>query len=170
MIRVVSLYDAVVDAEAIPDEGGRAAAEAWAKSFEGVAERMRADGADRDAVRRAAHANLLYDLHPELVQIGQSLGLTFADVIERLTAENDVVGQMPYLRQLRQLLFGRLRNAGQKWTRNDLIDLQFLSCATGYADVVIGERNAISYLGRGRGVGGARLATSLSEGVALLDG
>lgn len=63
-------------------------------------------------------------------------------------------------------LYGRLRNVGQRWEKNDLTDIMFLACAGGYADVVAGERQAVGYLRQAGDVPpGARLATPLAETV-----
>jgi len=69
---------------------------------------------------------------------------------------------------MRQMLFARLRNEGP-WKANDLIDIMFLCCGAGYADVVVGERRAIASLRQGRlPPPRARLAVNLSEAVAML--
>jgi hypothetical protein len=63
-----------------------------------------------------------------------------------------------------------MRNTTQKWEPNHLIDIQFLACASGYADIVIGERQTIDYLQKvDDAPTGAALAKTLPEGVALLD-
>jgi hypothetical protein len=70
---------------------------------------------------------------------------------------------------MRQMLFARLRNADQTWEANDLVDIMFLCCASGYADVVVGERRAIGYLRQARQPRPrARLATSLQVALRVL--
>lgn len=171
MTNVLGLYDAIIDAEAIEDEGGvaAAAAELWARAHAELAERLRTDRADRQLVWRVVHGRLLLDLADDLAQAGMSLELAPSQVIERLSGPGDPVGGMPFLARIRQLLFARVRNVGQRWEGNDLIDSIFLSCAAGYADVVIGERSAMGYLRQGRHLPpGAQLARTLAEGVQLL--
>jgi hypothetical protein len=71
---------------------------------------------------------------------------------------------------MRQMLFARMRNADQRWEGNDLVDIMFLCCAAGYADLVVGERRAIGYLRQARQPRPrARLATSLREAIELLE-
>lgn len=171
MTNVLGLYDALIDMEAIEDEGGaaEAAAKRWANAFAVLAARLHADRADRELSWRAVHANFLLDLRDELAGTGMSLNLAPEEVVERLCADDDPIGRMPFLARMRQLLFVRVRNFGQRWAPNDLIDSMFISCAAGYADVVIGERSMIGYLRQGRELPpGARLATTLAEGLELL--
>jgi hypothetical protein len=65
-----------------------------------------------------------------------------------LLDESDRVGSMPYLGRARGILARRMQNTTQSWKGNHLIDIHFLSCAAGYADLVIGERQTIDYLQR----------------------
>lgn len=171
MTNVLGLYDAIVDIEAIEDEGGvaAAAAERWARAHADLAAQLHADGADRQLAWRVVHGRLLIDLADELARAGVALELAPKEVIERLCAPDDPIAQMPFLARMRHLLFVRVRNFGQRWEGNDLIDSIFLSCAAGYADVVVGERSTSGYLRQGRDLpAGARLATTLAEGVDLL--
>lgn len=171
MTNVLGLYDSMIDAEAIEDEGGAAAAAAagWARAHAELADRLRAAGADRHVVWQVVHTRLLLDLAGELAQASMSLELVPDEVIERLSGAGDPIGDMPFLARMRQLLFARVRNIGQRWEGNDLVDSIFLSCAAGYADIVIGERSAVGYLRQGRDLPtGAQLGTTLAEGVRLL--
>ena len=166
MLGVLSLYEAMVDPEALPDIGGDAASANWAQKFERLAAQLKASGARPDVTRRVTHANLLLDMLDDLARAGLSVGLDTEAVILRLTEPNDPVSRMPFVSRVRGILYGRLRNAGQRWEKNDLMDIMFLACAGGYADVVAGERQAIGYLRQAGDVPpGARLATSLAETV-----
>jgi hypothetical protein len=77
---------------------------------------------------------------------------------------------MPFLAQMRQLLFARLRNKTQKWeATNDLMDILFLTWAAGYADIVVAKRATITYLRQASTPRPkARLAKSLTDAVTLL--
>lgn len=171
MTSVLGIYDAILDPEAIVDPEGTAqtAAETWARAHAELAEQLRSDGASRDLAWRVVHARLLLDLADELARAGMALDLPAARVIDRLCEPDDLIGQMPFLARMRHLLFARVRNTTQRWEANDLIDSIFLSCAAGYADLVIGERTTIGYLRQAKAVpSGASLTTSLSEGVEAL--
>ena len=169
--QVLGLYDAVIDEDAIPDEGGRAhaLAEKWAQLFAGLATELQKGSASAEVVRRAAHANLLVDMTDDLLRVAAVAQLSTKAVVERLTDRDDPVASMPFLSQMRQMLFMRLRNTNQRWVANDLVDIMFLCCAAGYADVVVGERQAIGYLRQARRPAPrARLASSLREALELV--
>jgi hypothetical protein len=165
------LYDAVVDPEAIPDEGGvaEAAAEAWADRFGALAVQLYEAGEPAEMVRRVAHGNLIVDLIDDVFRVARLLDVTPEEVVVCLTSPEDPISGMPFLGQMRQVLFARLRNRTQAWEANDLVDIVFLCCAAGYADIVVGERSAIGYLRHaGERPPVACLATSLREAVALV--
>lgn len=169
---VLGLYDAVVDEQAIPDEGGagHAAAEGWARGLAELAATLRAADEPASMVRRVAGARMLADMMDDVVRVAREAGSTPEAVIDRLNAVDDPVARMPFLAQMRQMLFARLRNAHQTWEANDLVDILFLCCAAGYADLVVGERRAIGYLRQARQPAPrARLATSLQEALRALD-
>lgn len=144
---------------------GREGAAAWAHGFQELGERMRNDGVSREMAQRIAHGNVLWDLHAELLSIATP------DELERWwSRSHDDVSRMPYLSRYRALLFARLRNSTGPWKASDLTDLNFLCCAAGYADVVVGERRTIGDLETARGVPtGAALARSLSEAVDIVE-
>jgi hypothetical protein len=167
---VLGLYEALVDDEAIPDvNGGGAKAAAWAKNFAEIAQRLHAASEPPEMIRRVANGNVIYDLRGEIDVVAREAHLPPERVIERLMEPDDPISRMPTVAQMRQILFARLSNKTQKWESNDLIDINYLTCAAGYADVVVGERRTIGYLRQARRPRpGARLATNLTEAVALL--
>lgn len=77
---------------------------------------------------------------------------------------------MPYVGRLHEVLYHRLRNADDKWERNDLIDMNFLCCAAGYADIVVGEKQTSEYLRRAASISapGAAVCRTLPEAVEAL--
>jgi len=168
---VLGLYEAMIDEEAIPDEGGvaEAAAESWARKFAELAVKLKEGDEPTEMVRRVAYANLLVDMTDDIMRVARGAQVSAETVIERLTADDDPVAFMPFLGQMRQMLFARLRNVGQRWESSDLVDIMFLCCAAGYADLVVGERRAIGYLRQARRPAPrAKLATSLQEALTLL--
>lgn len=56
--------------------------------------------------------------------------------------------RMPYTGRLLELTYERFRNPEDKWKPSDLIDMQFLCLAAGYADIVVGERKMSELIGR----------------------
>jgi len=172
MITATSLSDVLLDPDRVPDEGGRVAAESWGQSHADVARRMRADGASRTMFERVAHARLLVDLANEVPEISgpdpseiSAHMARFLDWMDRSAAD---VTRMPCLGRLRALLFTRMRN-GADWVANDFTDMHYLSCAAGYADVVVGERRTIGDLRTARGLEPrARLVSTLHHAVLAL--
>ena len=121
-------------------------------------------------VRRVANGNLLADMIDDIHRAAKAANVSPETVIDRLVAADDPVASMPFLGQMRQMLFARLRNVGQQWEPNDLVDILFLCCAAGYADVVVGERRTIGYLRQAQSPAPrAKLAASLADALALLD-
>ena len=116
-----------------------------------------------------ATATLIEDLIDDVLRAARAESTTPERVIAYLPGPEDPIARMPFLGQMRQLLFARLRNHTKRWEGNDLIDILFLSCAAGYADVVVGERQTIAYLRQARmPPPRAQLATSLEEAIGLL--
>lgn len=165
LVNVSSIYSAIIDPQAIPDEGGRAMAEAWAQKFTDIGLRLRADQVSSENVRKVAHANMLLDIGPEIERLAEP------EQVRAWVARSDSdVSAMPYLARYRAVIFARFRNATSPWVGNDLLDLAYLCSAAGYADVVVGEKRTIGDLRNARDLPrGAALTTSLSEALAVLE-
>ncbi len=123
---ILGIYDAVVDRQTIPDEGGTAQAQAWAQKWADIAAKVHAGREPASMVRRVAYANLILDLPDTLAEVAGGIGISVQEVLDRLTADMDLLSRMPFLAQMNQLLFARLRNAEQRWEASDLIDIVFL--------------------------------------------
>jgi hypothetical protein len=170
MTVVMSLFDTIVDPQAIPDQGGEAAANAWAARQSKIADYLKTENASQARTREVVKGVVLADVSDDLTKIGVANNLDPTNVVDPLMDRDDVVGEMPFFGRYRQTMYARLRNPNQRWEGNDLIDLLFLNCAAGYADVVIGERTNISYMRQGpQDLGKAQVATTLEEGLALID-
>lgn len=173
MPAMLGIYEAVIDPEPIIDEGGLAekAAGAWAQALAALAAQLRQAGESAETVRRVAGARLLTDMADDIVRAALAADTTPEAVIDCLTSADDPVGQMPFLSQMRQMLFARLRNSHERWEANDLIDIMFLCCAAGYSEVVAGERRAVGYLRQARyPPPRANLAITLREAADILTG
>ena len=92
--------------------------------------------------RKSVDALLLQDIAPEIAEEALSAGLTHPDVSRWLkgSATRDI-REMPALGLFREMLQQRHLNVGTTWRSNDLTDMLYLSCATGYADIVVTERH-----------------------------
>ncbi len=163
-ISLTALFAQLVDREQVPDEGGHEAVSRWGDEHAHVAGLMHTDEASKDLTWRTAHARLLVDVlaslrppwPPEVVE--EFVPRSFTDL-----------SQAPYLSRIRAVMYQRLR-ANLPWTANDFNDIHFLCCASGYADIVIGEKRTINELARAREVpSGARLSSNLAEGVTVVE-
>jgi hypothetical protein len=130
---------------------GAAERERWLSAYREHARRVQEKKLSREEVRRIAHATLLSDVFKEAKQAAL---LANADdkalaawLAERSTADFE---RAPQLRTLEDMLYHRLRNPDDHWQGNDLLDMHFLSCAAGYADLVVAERKFGDYLKRAR--------------------
>lgn len=151
-VRIVSassVYAAVLDDERLDMQAGHQAAERWAQSFQGLANWMRQNRTRSEDARINAHARLLGDLGQEIALAGRIAQMS-QDAFEAWLSERlpEQIPHMPYVGRLGEVMYQRLRNADDRWERNDLVDMNFLPCAAGYADVLIGERKTIEYLRR----------------------
>ncbi len=165
LVNVLSVCGVLVNEDQVADEGGRPAVEKWAKNFEDLGADLSSRAASQEEVRLAAHKAVLRDLYDELLDLASTPALA----AWLKSSENDL-SAMRYLSRYRWVVFSRLRNAGAKWRGSDFTDLNYLCCAAGYADLVVGERRTISDLRAVRsGPCGAMLATSLAEAVACLE-
>lgn len=161
----------LIDPETIEDPGGagEAATDSWASEQARIAQQLREDGVSKEMARGVTNARFVADMRDDLARAGITLGLSPDEAVTRLFDPSDPISRMPFLARFRELVHLRVRNAGQKWESNDLIDLMFLSSAAAYGGVVIGERTTIAYLRQARSVPpGAELATNLAEGLSLL--
>ncbi|MGO9248908.1 MAG: hypothetical protein ACLP7W_10005, partial [Solirubrobacteraceae bacterium] len=98
----------------------------WAQKWADIAAKVHAGREPASMVRRVAYANLILDLPDTLAEVAGGIGISVQEVLDRLTADMDLLSRMPFLAQMNQLLFARLRNAEQRWEASDLIDIVFL--------------------------------------------
>ncbi len=166
-----ALYAAVLDDEAVEVREGHEAAERWAAGFPSLAHYMREHKTSAEHARISTRARLMADLGDETALAAQRAGLSPEQYSLWLGNElPDRLREMPYVGRLHEVLYHRLRNADDKWERNDLIDMNFLSCAAGYADIVVGEKQTSEYLRRAESMSapGAIVCRTLPEGIDAL--
>lgn len=143
----IVLIDVMLDAEHV--ESGPSAG--WPAVNQQFSDWL--DGEKRDAQqkRRSIDALLMSDLQREIAeeahtaratseQMSQWIGKSFAAGISALPATG----------LFRELLHEKHLNKGSRWVPNDLTDMIYLSCAAGYADIVVCERFTAAALSRGQ--------------------
>jgi hypothetical protein len=144
-----AIYSMLISDEKIDLTDGWIRADAWAALHQELSEFLREDGATGKRVELDARGRLLGDLTTEIAHTAHQSGIDPAAFAAWLDGPSqEAIAAMPYLGRLEQLLIHRLRNADDKWERNDLNDMNFLACAAGYADVVVGEAQTTDYLAR----------------------
>lgn len=166
VINALSLASTLLDREKLPDTEGRAAAAKWARTRQQAADAVRADGVPAERVRHVANAQVLVDAIGEFARVWPD---SDADARDWWIAHsyNDI-SRMPCLSRTRAIFYTRMRN-GTRWEPNDLHDILYLSCASGYADLVVGERRTIGELRTATQiVAGGRVASRLAEAPAAL--
>jgi hypothetical protein len=132
---------------------------------------MRDHKTSAEHARLNTRARLIADLGDESAMAAQRAGLSPEQYSLWLEHElPDQLPEMPYLGRLQEVLYHRLRNADDKWERNDLIDMNFLCCAAGYAEIVVGEKQTIAYLRRAdsRSAPGAVVCPTLPKAIDAL--
>jgi hypothetical protein len=168
---VSAIYSTLIANEKLDLTDGLLRADAWAASHQELSAFLRDDRASRERRELAAHARLLADLMTEIAHAASQTGIPPERFQSWLQSSSQTsIKAMPYLGRLEQLLIHRLANADDKWERNDLNDMNFLACAAGYADVVVGEKKMVFYLRRAAQALGARavVCRTLAEAVAHL--
>ena len=166
-----AIYATVLANEAVDMREGHEAAERWADGFPRLAKYMREHKTSAEHARINTLGRLIADLGDETAVAAQRAGLSPQQYSTWLRDElSDRLREMPYVGRLHETLYHRLRNADDKWERNDLIDMNFLSCAAGYADIVVGEKQTSEYLRRAVSLSapGAAVCRTLPEALAAL--
>jgi hypothetical protein len=146
---VSSIYSTMIADEKIVSAEGHERAGRWARSLHDLARYLREQRLPADDARALTQQRLFLDLAEELEIVARTGQFEIGSVngwIEHAAADDLL--RMPLLGRLNEILFLRLRNADDRWASNDFNDMHFLSCAAGYADVVVGEKKMSSYLVR----------------------
>ena len=153
------------------DDPGAGERQRWLNAYRTHARRIQEEKPTPEEVRVIAHATLLADLLEEtkkaalLAKVEDNV--LAAWLTDRSAADYE---RAPHLRTLEDILYHRLRNPDDHWQGNDLLDMHFLSCAAGYADVVVAEKKFGDYLmrARRRHPGNAEVITTLADAVAVV--
>ncbi|MEU0129853.1 hypothetical protein [Streptomyces sp. NPDC006289] len=160
--------DTMLDTQRVeegPDTGWTAASQRFSDWLDGLAQ-------DSQQKRRAIDIHLLTDLQRELAEEAAA-----ADVSKELFRQwgfkglVHAIGDSPAVGLFREILQSRHLNKGTTWRPNDLTDMIYLSCAAGYADLIVCEKHMRDPLQHGlkrmgRSVGVYR---RLSDAVAAIE-
>lgn len=168
---LAALYSAAIEDNLESKDDARVAAQRWADLYHRLATHLQDTKGTATDAREMALQALVKDLSIEITECARAAGISQPAVRRWIQqgASTDVP-RMPYLGRLCEITHLRLRNASDRWTGNDLVDMQYLSCAAGYASVVVGEKKMVDYLRRAdRQVSSrAHLCATLVDAVELL--
>lgn len=142
-----ALIDVMLDAERIepgPDTGWTLVNQQFSDWLDGEEDRT------PQQKRKSIDALLLSDLQTEIAEEAYAAGATLEQFQHWLSDQSmQDLGQLPATGVFREMLHERHLNKKTAWKRNDLTDMVYLSCAAGYADVVVCERHMANVLTQG---------------------
>ncbi len=142
---VSAMVAAMIDDEKLSKARGNAMAQSWAADHHGLALRLREKQNTKAEVRRASLAKLVSDLASEIAAAAQAARSDQGRLEDWLETDLEAdLARMPYLARQREVIHQRLSNADDRWEANDLTDINYLCCASAYADVMVGERRSRS--------------------------
>jgi hypothetical protein len=165
-----AIYEIAVENEKIPNKEGLEQAEAWAQEQRRFALLLRQEKVSLQKAEHYAAGRLIFDLSTEFVAAAQHASYSESDLKGWLAGPiEDDINTLPFLGIFHRTVLDRVRNPQAKWEANHFNDIQFLSCATAYADIVVGEKETSEHLKRAqRGYDGAIVCRSLPEAVESL--
>ncbi|MFJ2154379.1 hypothetical protein ACIOHB_37275 [Streptomyces microflavus] len=145
----VAWASALLEDTLSPEElaASNAVIERWAATLSTLAQYMRDHPGDRD-IRLVTAAHMLGDQGRDIAQALLIAGIGSENVSALLNEETvvDFFARLPFNGGVLEITQARLRNASDKWVRNDLNDLFYLACAAGYADHVVAEKKTGVFL------------------------
>lgn len=172
MTAVSAMVAAMIEDKKISKAEGNELARRWADDHYRLALYLREQQSSKAEVRRASLTKVAYDLASEIATAAEAAGLDQAHLGSWIEVDFEAdLTRMPYLARQHEVIHQRLSNADDHWEANDLTDINYLSCAAAYADVMVGEKKISEYLRRvqSRVPGGALVCRRLPEAVAHLE-
>ncbi|MBB6564761.1 hypothetical protein HPO96_19630 [Kribbella sandramycini] len=147
MTWISSLFEMLLAQEPTFPTDGHAMASKWGQSIHELAIHMRSNPHARRYRRDLTRTRFLSDMQIDLANAAKGSGLSTSEFGAWLkdSAEKDLA-LLPHLARLREIFHLRIINADDKWESNDLIDMLYLSCSAGYAEVVVAEKKFGNYL------------------------
>lgn len=128
----------------------------WVRSFQQFADFLGQNPPGKELKRRRTLARFVADLDSELCEAARGAGVSQADVSDwiRSHCENDI-RKLPALGLFREVVHEKLSDTRMRWEDNDLVDMMYLTAASGYCAYVVAERahashvrNSVRRLGR----------------------
>lgn len=136
-----SFADMLIEDEREDSEHARAKVAAWAAAYSAVSVGLREERASKEDIQRHSQDALLADLTDDVSQAAAKAGLRGPEFASWFEQSRDRFAHLPCIGRLQQVTHQRLRNPQYRWKPNDLNDMHFLSCAAGYADILLAEKD-----------------------------
>lgn len=169
LVSALSLIDTMLDSEG----GERGPEVGWTEANQKFGDWLDIHGGDAQQKRKAVDAWLLSDLRNKVAEESFAAGMTPEQLKDWGTGSQPVqkMSSLPALGLFREMLHERHLNRGTTWKPNDVIDMVYLSCAAGYSDFVVCERQMREPLARGakRLERSAQVFRSLTEAVSAIE-
>lgn len=156
----------IVDPSPVYTSEGVARAAGWASDHDRLAQFLGSTDRERWQRQLAIRGKVLADLGDEIAIWALTSGMTVDEFSEWFLVTSEIdLPRMPYMGRVHEVAQLRLANSDDRWEANDLHDLHFLSCAAGYADVVVAEKKHGNYLRRAQPCvnRGATIVTRLQQ-------
>jgi hypothetical protein len=137
----------LLDPERIPN----APPMGWAEHLQRLTNWLASEPRHRAGQRRD-RTNLIFlaDLRRELAEEAHAAGIEPSQMSNWNRHHSDAdIAEMSSLGLYRECLREKMLDPRTNWQPNDLTDLMYLSCASGYADYVVGERHAVACMKSG---------------------
>lgn len=166
-----SFAEMLIEDEREDDDQARAKIAAWAAAYGAVSAHLREAQASKEDIRVHSQIALLTDLTDDVIQAAARAGLQPTELDSWCEQSEDRFVDLPYIGRLQQITHQRLRNHQYRWEDNDLNDMHFLSCAAGYADLLLAEKDTSHQLraAEPRVSAGAYVCRSPAEAVERIE-
>ncbi|MEU7502729.1 hypothetical protein AB0B93_00200 [Streptomyces lavendulae] len=147
LVSATALIDVMLDSVG----GERGPETGWTQANQRFSDWLDGQGSDSQKKRKSIDVWLLQDLQREVAEESYTAGWTAGQLKDWASDSQSVqeLGSLPSLGLFREMLHERHLNQGTTWKPNDVIDMVYLSCAAGYADFVVCERQMREPLARG---------------------
>lgn len=142
IVSITVLLDSLIDSTRVP----RGDASNWAaknEEFVGDLQGKKLSKRDRD---KQLLAGLMLDLETEIQTAVDSWQVSEDELLQWIREFEKNMQTLPFIGIHGTAMAQRQRDPNLKWHVNDLTDIVYLSCAGGYADIVVAEKRASRYL------------------------
>jgi len=172
VLGVSSIRSALAHVDTILDPGPveRQPATDWVELNQGFSDWLATEKLDTQQRRSRIDLLLLVDFKGEIARAAHEASLSVAAMSQWIQeAASAAIAVMPASGLFREMLFEKHSNAKSTWRTSDLTDMTHLSCAAGYADVVVCEGYWSAALDQGQNRLGRRPNTFRTLESALVE-